>query len=136
MRITKYIPLLFGAIVLFAEKFGTLCSIDRGCSLFAFSNKIVFSVLQPAGTFALWFLAPAVLLVFVPKRALISWLRLAAWTLPVIIILLAFAPTDSHSWMPLYFISRDDFAKYFGILFAIISLILIGWKTFFPKAKS
>ena len=99
-------------------------------------DDIIKNIGNPLLTFSVWVLLLSLVAIFLREATFKSWLRLTTWMLPVIIILLAFAPTDSHSWMPIYFISRDDFAKYFGILFAIISLILIGWKTFFAKAKS
>jgi len=73
---------------------------------------------------------PAAVVIFVKKEFFDSWLRLAAWLVPVSLLIIFITPVTSNSWMPLYFVSREEMAWYLGLLLAATSLLLVLWKWF------
>lgn len=88
-------------------------------------------VTYPLYFFTLYALPIAIILIFVSRAIFNSWLKLAAWMLPLALI---FVATQPVSWTGIginfIFISRDDMARYAAIIFTIISLVFIVWKWF------
>jgi len=90
-------------------------------------DRIFLDITKPLYFFALYFLPIAIVLVFVPREIFKSWLKLAAWALPLAIIFIAMTPVIDTSLLPF---QRDDAARLAGGLFAVVSLLLIAWKHF------
>lgn len=92
-------------------------------------DHIYFYFTQPLYFFSLYLLPLALILIFVPKVVFQSWLKLAAWVVPLLFFFIATQPVN---WMGIginpFFISRDDMARYTAEVFTILSLILIAWK--------
>jgi len=88
-------------------------------------DHIYFYFTQPLYFFALYSLPLVVILIFVSRQVFSSWLRLAAWALPLAFLFIATQPVVAS------FLStdRDDAARLAAILFTVISLILITWKS-------
>ncbi len=87
-------------------------------------DHIYFYFTQPLYFFALYTLPIAIALVFVSKTVFKSWLKLAAWMLPLLFIFVATQPVVGS----LLSTNRDDTARLAGEIFTILSLILIAWK--------
>lgn len=80
---------------------------------------------SPLYFFALFFLSLSVILVFVPRSIFSSWLKFAAWAIPLAILYIWTTPVNSNAWMDLFPFYRDDAARSAATLFSIVSLILI-----------
>ena len=102
----------------------------NSCFAANFFHKIFGEVIIQLYFFSIIILFPTIVLCFVKRLIFNSWLRFAAWWLPLSIILIAITPETSNSWMPLYFVSKDTVTVLMASIFTIISLILIAWKTF------
>lgn len=72
---------------------------------------------------------------FLKKNIFNSWLRFAAWWVPLSIILIAITPETSNSWMPLYFIGKNTVTIIMAGFFAFVSLLLITLKSFQARNK-
>jgi len=129
-KIIQYIPALIALLAIGFRYFSNWC-IDfvPGC-YGSWTSHTSLSFTKPLYFFALPLLLAAFVLIFVPRTVFNSWLRLATWLVPISALIIFVTPVTSNSWMPLYFISREEVAWYLGILFALISLILIIWKQY------
>lgn len=96
----------------------------RGCL-----DNSIWSVGEPLFIFAVVIFVLAVLLAVFGDRIYISWLRFAAWWIPLSVIFIAVTPSTSNSWMPLFFIGKDTVTIVMAGIFTLISLILIAVKT-------
>ncbi len=100
------------------------------CTATSFLHGIFGSLVSPLYLFSTVAIVPALVLIFVKKTTFHSWLRFAAWWLPLSAVLIATTPETSNSWMPLYFVGKDTVTLIMASLFTAISLILIVWKQF------
>ncbi len=91
----------------------------------------------PLYIFCLYALPLTIVLIFISPKVFKSWLKLAAWMLPLAFIFVATQPV-SWSGMSLnfFFISRDDMGRYTAEIFTVVSLILIIWKYVAARRKS
>ena len=85
-------------------------------------------ITYPLYFFSLFFLPIAIVLIFVPRHIFISWLKLAAWAIPLSILYIATTPVNSNAWINFFPFYRDDAARLAGEVFAAASLLLILWK--------
>ena len=128
-KIIQFIPALLTFSVIGFRYFGTWC-ID---SIFSCYGSWIHQSYQyftyPLFLFSLLILPIALILAFVPRSIFNSWLKLAVWALPLLLILIATQPVVSS------FLStnRDDAARLAGGVFAVVSLVLILWKSFFSR---
>ncbi len=88
-------------------------------------SHISLTVTKPLYLLSLYLLPIAIILVFVPRSVFISWLKLAVWAIPLLLIFISTQPVYSG------FLStdRDDAARLAGEVFAGVSLVLIIWKS-------
>lgn len=105
------------------------------CSWRPFFNSIFEIVITPLHLFAIAFIIPSVFLLFVPETAWHAWLRFARWWLPLSILLIILTPDFNGNILILIDYSKLATAKYMGMLFAILSMIILGWHTFRTKKK-
>ncbi|HYD93100.1 MAG TPA: hypothetical protein VEB18_01430 [Candidatus Paceibacterota bacterium] len=71
---------------------------------------------------------PALLLVFLKKKGVFgAWAKLAAWWLPLSIVLIAVTPDSNNTWMPLYSVTKEMVTWLMAGLFSIISIVVITW---------
>jgi len=129
-KIIQYVPALLVLLAIGFRYFSNWCIGPENFCYRTVIDQIFLYTINPAYFFALPFLLAAFVLVFVPRTIFSSWLRLATWLVPISALIIFVTPVTSNSWMPLYFISREEVAWYLGILFALISLILIIWKQY------
>ena len=87
-------------------------------------HHIYFYFTQPLYFFALYILPITIILVFVSRSVFKSWLKLAMWAVPLLLIFISTQPVVGS------FLStnRDDTARLAGEVFTVLSLILIVWK--------
>ncbi|MHB1769974.1 MAG: hypothetical protein ACYCPH_02765 [Minisyncoccota bacterium] len=79
----------------------------------------------PSYFFALFFLPIAIILVFVSRSTFNSWLKFAAWAVPLSILFIANVPVNSNAYMDFFPFYRDDAARLAGEIFAVGSLVLL-----------
>ena len=87
-------------------------------------------ITYPLYFFSLFSLPIVIVLAFVPREIFKSWLKLAAWAIPLAIIFIASTPVIDTSLLPF---SRSDAARLAGGVFSATSLVLIIWKYFSPR---
>lgn len=97
-------------------------------------DSIFLDVINPLYFFSLYFLPLALILVFIPRHLFNSWLKLAAWMLPLSFIYIATTSVNftgiGMNFFPFY---RDDAARLAAEVFSVLSLILIIWKYFVAR---
>ncbi|MBU6490707.1 hypothetical protein KGQ25_00875 [Patescibacteria group bacterium] len=78
----------------------------------------------PLYFFALYLLPITIILVFVSNPVFKSWLKLAVWAVPLLLIFISTQPVVGS------FLStnRDDTARLAGEIFTVLSFVLITWK--------
>lgn len=106
----------------------TLAGIVIG-SLFDYYNTADFTVGEPLFRLSLAASVPSFVIAFFTPKVLESWLKFAAWWLPLSVILIASTPVTQNSWLPLYSPDKETITWFMAGLFAGISLILIAWKS-------
>lgn len=87
--------------------------------------------INPLYNFVLYSLPLAIILIFIPRTLFNSWLKLAAWMLPLAFVYIALTPVNftgiGINFFPFY---RDDAARVAAEIFSVASLLLIAWKYF------
>lgn len=119
-------------LLLFVIIIGTLsyalgkCGVTRSCEAYENLNNFSFSVFEPTFLFMLAVLPLSIIVLFCSNAFMRRWLRLAAWWIPLSAILVAVAPRNSNSWMPLYpEPTKENVALLMGALLTAISVALI-----------
>lgn len=130
-KIIQFIPAALSIVFIAFSYLGFACAESKQCFASSFFWDNTFSFLEPMQIYLWAVLAPFIIAIFVKETVFKSWLRLATWFVPLALIIIFITPVTSNSWMPIFFISREEIAWYLGILFSIISLVLIIWKWFF-----
>ena len=128
-RVLQALPLIISLAGLAAWYYANICTDLLTCPLRSFSWEIFFTVIKPLRIYSLWALIPCICLIFVPRRVFISWFRFAWWWLILSIALIAYFPAISGSYLPDPFI-KENVAKVMGAIFAIVSILIILWKSF------
>ena len=106
-------------------------------SIYTFKSQIgcldssIQSIGNPLFRFVFWILVVGIVLPFVSARVFRSWLKFAAWTLPLAFVWIAITPVSwtglGIDFFPYY---RINAAHDAGIAFTVLSLLLIAWKYF------
>jgi|SRR3989338_6436015 len=125
-KIIQSIPALLALLAISFSYFSLWCTSTGQACHRTFLDSIFLDVINPIYFFSLFLLPIAIILAFVPRETFKSWLKFAAWALPLSLILVATQPVVSS------FLStnRDDAARLAGGFFSAISIILILWKYF------
>ncbi|OGG39668.1 hypothetical protein A2118_03210 [Candidatus Kaiserbacteria bacterium GWA2_50_9] len=123
-KIIQFIPALVTLLIIGFRYFSIWCADSILSCYSSWINQIALSITKPLYLFSLFFLPIAIVLAFVPRYIFNSWLKFAAWSLPLLFVLVATQPVVSS------FLStnRDDAARLAGQVFAAISLLLIVWR--------
>lgn len=129
----KIIQLIPAAFVLGSVGFSYFSQWCAGAGRICFRtviDRMIPEVTYPLFFFAIFFLPVALILAFVPRSIFNSWLKLAAWMIPLLVLFIAVTPVNftglGMDFFPFY---RDDAARLAGEVFAGISLVLIIWKS-------
>lgn len=130
-KIIQFVPSLLALVVIGFDYFSHWCIFSIRTCYGTVISHVSLSVTQPLYFFALYFLPLAIILIFIPRHIFNSWLKFAAWALPLAFIFIA---TTSVSWtgigMNFFPFYRDDAARLAAEVFTAISLVLIIWKYF------
>jgi hypothetical protein len=126
---TKPTQLIPAVLALLAIGF---CYFSQGCisggqaCFRTWLDRTYLYTVSPLYFFSLYFLPIAVIAIFVPRRVFNSWLKFAAWAIPLAIIFMA-----TQQVYPAQILSsdRDDAARLTGEIFSVASFILIIWKS-------
>ncbi len=136
-KAVQFIPIAFILLSVGFVYFSQWCTSPGYMCYRTWLDGIFIDVLNPLYFFALYSLPGALIISFVPRRIFISWLKLAAWALPLALIFIALTPVN---WMgiglDLYPFYRDDAARLAGQIFSGMSIILIIWKYIVARRKS
>lgn len=127
MRLIQFIPVLLAVFVIGFRYFGLWCTNAGNFCYRTLLDRTFLEITNPLDSFARYFLLIAIVLIFIPRRTFISWLKFATWALPLLFIFVASTPVYDASF--LFSFGRDDAARLAGQIFAIASLILIVWKS-------
>jgi len=136
-KITQFVPaiLVLGAIGF--SYFSQWCTAVGQACFRTVLDRIIPEVTYPLYFFSLYFLPLAIVLIFIPRHLFNSWLKFAAWTVPLAFIFIATTPVNwtgiGINFFPFY---RDDAARLAGGVFAVASLALIIWKALAARRKS
>lgn len=124
-KIIQFIPAIV-ALVAIGFRYFTLWCVDSVSSCYGtLIHQIALSFTKPLYFYFLYFLPVAIVLVFIPRIVFNSWLKFAAWAIPLSIIYVAVTPVVDNSLIPF---NRDDAARLAGGVFAAASLLLVLWR--------
>lgn len=124
-KIIQSIPAMFALAAIGFRYFSLWCIFTTQVCYGTTVSHISLTVTKPLYLLSLYLLPIAIILVFVPRSVFISWLKLAVWAIPLLLIFISTQPVYSG------FLStdRDDAARLAGEVFAGVSLVLIIWKS-------
>ncbi len=127
-RVTQIIPAVLALAVIGFRYYSQWCITASLTCYGAWEHWIYLGVTSPTFFFSVYFAPIALLLIFIPKAIFKSWLKFAAWALPLAFLDIASTPVygamQGFGMMPSG-PGRDDAARSDGQLFLIISLIII-----------
>ena len=128
-KIIQFIPVALALLAIGFSYFSFWCTGFGHLCYRSWLDSIFLDIINPLYFFSLFLLPIAIVLAFVQRSIFNSWLKLAVWALPLLLILIATQPVVSS------FLStnRDDAARLAGGVFAVVSLVLILWKSFFSR---
>src|SRR3989338_7512308 len=124
-KIIQFIPAILAIIAVGFRYFSKWCIGAEQACFRTLLDRIYLQSISPVFYFAIYFLPIALILAFIPREIFKSWLKLAAWILPLSILYIWVTPVWSNSLLPF---NRDDAARLAGQVFAVISILIIIWK--------
>lgn len=101
---------------------------------FGLDRSIYKNVAEPLFFLSVSVVSIAIVLFFLKDAVLRLWLNFAKWYLPVTVILIAISPTGEGGFLP-PLVTKEAASLWLGILFLIISLLLIAYKSYFLRGK-
>ncbi len=125
-KITQFIPVILALLAIGFRYFSVWCIFTVRTCYGTSIDHISLTVTKPLFYFSLFLLPITIILAFVPRSIFISWLKLAAWAIPLSILYIAMTPVIDNSLLPF---QRDDAARLAGGVFAGVSLLLIIWRS-------
>jgi len=125
MRIVQVIPIVLVAINTLIGNFGGKCGVDDSCIFFSELYNYVYPVLQPLYLFSLFSIPAVVLLPFIQRKVFVAWTYFAAAWVLLSIVFIANAPEAVNSWFQIFPITKETVSRNMGILFSIISILII-----------
>ena len=126
-KIIQFVPALLILITLGFRYFSQWCILIDSSCYGTWVHRVYLGVTSPVFYFAASSLPIALALAFVPRPTFNSWLKFAAWSVPLLLIFIATQPVAPGSFLST---DRDDAARLAGQVFAVASLVLIAWKWF------
>lgn len=132
-RITQCIPTILVFGIVGYNYFSLWCIFTTKICYGTTISHISLTIAQPLYFFSLFSLPIAIILIFVSRNIFNSWLKLAAWMVPLLLVFIATQPVNATHILST---NRDDAARLAGGVFAAASLILIIWKSFAARRES
>ena len=127
-RFLQVIPVLLPLLVIVITPLSYQCIYQSGSCYGTWISHVYPYFINPLYDFSFYFLPIAIILIFVSRDVFKSWLKFAAWALPLAFILVALTPVTSHGFMDFFPFYRDDAARLAGEVVSVLSIILIAWK--------
>lgn len=127
-KLVQSIPAALLLLVVAFRYFSVSC-IDSGSCFDTWIRYVSLDFTKPLYFFALYSLPLAIILVFVSHKLFKSWLKLAVWLVPLLLLFIATQPVAPQSFMST---NRDDAARLVAELLTVVSLIkliLPWWKS-------
>jgi len=128
-KITQAVPFLITLLGIESAPVSYWCIYSNGYCYSTWIHHIYPYFTNPLYNFSIFFLIVAIILIFVQHSVFKSWLKFAAWAIPLAIILVALTPVNSNAFMDFFPFYRDDAARLAGEVFSGLSLLLIVWKS-------
>ncbi|HQU07811.1 MAG: hypothetical protein B7X04_01015 [Parcubacteria group bacterium 21-54-25] len=136
-RIIQSIPLIIALLGIAFLYFSRWCTETVPVCYGSWIDHIYFYFTQPLYFFALYSLPLAIILIFVSRPIFNSWLKLAAWMIPLGVIYTAMTPVNfTGIGIDLFPFYRDDAARLSAEALTTVSLVLIIWKYFKARHSS
>ncbi len=104
--------------------YADICTDNISCTLRPFLWSIMFSVLKPLHILSIVLIIPFLVLAFVSKDVFSKWLKFSYWTVPIILLILAFMSKPDMGY-GFGIITLDGTAQLLGILYAIATMIIV-----------
>ncbi len=134
MKIRNFIPVLIALAFVMLREVALWCNYKvESCPASGYFHSIFPQIINPAYTFSLFFLVPSIVILFVSARIFSTWLKFAAWWIPLSVVVIYIGSSGENGLMPFYSYSPSELATPMAGLFAIISLVIIAWQQFRPK---
>ena len=131
-KITQFIPAVIALVAIGFSYFSLWCTGSGHLCYRTWLDSVFLDIINPLYFYSLYFLPIAIVLVFIPWTIFNSWLKLAAWMIPLSIFYIAITPVVDNSLIPF---NRDDAARLAGGVFAAASLLLILYKWFSTRTN-
>lgn len=132
-KIIQYIPILLVFIAIGFSEFSTWCTAPGNACFRTFLDRLIPNFTYPAYFFVLYLLPLTLILIFVSRNIFISWLKFAAWAIPLAALYIWLTPVSGGG--DLISFTRDDAARLTATIFTILSLVLISYKYFISSPK-
>ncbi|MHB1163294.1 MAG: hypothetical protein ACYCZZ_02095 [Minisyncoccota bacterium] len=131
-KMVQTVPVLLAVAGLAYGQGSYWCMYSNGSCYGTWLSHIYQYFTNPLYNFSLHLLPLTAILVFVPRSIFISWLKLAAWMLPLSFFYIATTGVTSSQGfgMNLFPFYRDDAARLAALVFDAASALLIVWKYF------
>ena len=124
-KIIQFIPVLVALLAICFPYFSNWCIGSFPSCYSSWVHYIYQYFTSPLYFFSLYSLPFAIILIFLTRRVFVSWLKFAAWALPLLFLFIASQPVNATHVLST---NRDDAANLAGQIFAGVSFILIIWK--------
>ncbi len=135
-KIVQVIPVVLVLTAIGFRYFSLWCIFTTQICYGTTVSNISLTVTKPLYLFSLYLLPIAIILVFIPRSVFNSWLKFAAWALPLSFLYIASTEVSSArmgiDFFPFY---RDDAARLAGQIFTGVSLALVAIKASIPSLR-
>jgi hypothetical protein len=128
-KLTQSIPLLFALLVIGFTHFSQWCTNEGQICFRTVIDRIFPYVITPLYLFSLYLIPLTLILIFVSRAAFSSWLRLAAWALPLALLFVASQPVVAG----LFSTDRDDAARLAALVFSLVSLLWVAYRAYVTR---
>lgn len=125
-KITQFVPAILALLIIGFRYFGIWCTEAGNLCYRTWLDRTFLEITNPLDSFARYFLVITLVLILIPREIFKSWLKFAAWVIPLSILYIWTTPVWDTSLLPF---SRDDAARLAGGVFSAASLLLILWKS-------
>lgn len=126
----NFLVILGGTLLTFPLAFGICHEIYTFGDKVGCSDDSIANFGWPILLFGLAVLPTSFFSPFIKKTAGPVLKKFATWWLPLSIVVVSVSSVNSGTWMPLYFLNKSQIALSMGVLFTLISLLLIVLKIF------
>lgn len=124
-KLFQAIPAAIALLVIIFRYFSLWCTNPGNFCAGTWLDANFLGVIKPLYFFSFYFLAIAIIIIFVQRNVFNSWVNFSIWAVVLAIIFMATQPV----YPAMFSTDRDSAARLSGQIFAAVSLILIIWKS-------